>query len=352
MAVARELRVSGDEHLDIGTIATASGDLRRLAQDKIKAVQAVTTQLRMLALNAMIESERVGDLGRGFQVVASEVREIAARVGGITQELDRELFERIDAITDMTSRLAASAAGVRMIDLALNAIEIIDRNLYERTCDVRWWATDSAVVDCATAGATRDTVQRLGVILSAYTVYLDIWIVGLDGRVIASGRPEQFAVAGQDVAHEAWFADAAGLRSGDDYAVADVAPQPLLGGRPVATYATTIRAGGAVNGRAIGVLAVHFDWEPQARAVVEGVRLTPEERARSRVMIIDGRGRVIAAAPPMPPGRAEVFPLESGGRQSGHYVDGGGRTVGFHATPGYETYRGLGWYGVIVQQPE
>ena len=35
-----------------------------------------------------------------------------------------------------------------MVDLALNAIEFIDRNLYERTCDVRWWATDSAVVDC------------------------------------------------------------------------------------------------------------------------------------------------------------------------------------------------------------
>ena len=30
-----------------------------------------------------------------------------------------------------------------MDNLALNAIELIDRNLYERTCDVRWWATDS-----------------------------------------------------------------------------------------------------------------------------------------------------------------------------------------------------------------
>ena len=38
--------------------------------------------------------------------------------------------------------------GERMVDLALNAVELIDRNLYERTCDVRWWATDSAVVAC------------------------------------------------------------------------------------------------------------------------------------------------------------------------------------------------------------
>ena len=37
--------------------------------------------------------------------------------------------------------------GTRFTDLARNAVEIIDRNLYERSCDVRWWATDSAVVD-------------------------------------------------------------------------------------------------------------------------------------------------------------------------------------------------------------
>jgi hypothetical protein len=36
-----------------------------------------------------------------------------------------------------------------MGDLSLNAIELIDRNLYERTCEVRWWVTDSAVVECA-----------------------------------------------------------------------------------------------------------------------------------------------------------------------------------------------------------
>ena len=68
-----------------------------------------------------------------------------------------------------------------MVDLSLNAIELIDRNLYERTCDVRWWATDSAIVGCA---ATRDAAavahvsDRLGVILSAYTVTRKIAATG------------------------------------------------------------------------------------------------------------------------------------------------------------------------------
>jgi hypothetical protein len=41
----------------------------------------------------------------------------------------------------------AQIRGSRLPDLSLNAIDIIDRNLYERSCDVRWWATDSAIVD-------------------------------------------------------------------------------------------------------------------------------------------------------------------------------------------------------------
>ena len=36
--------------------------------------------------------------------------------------------------------------GQRLTDLAHHMIEIIDRNLYERSCDVRWWATDAALV--------------------------------------------------------------------------------------------------------------------------------------------------------------------------------------------------------------
>jgi hypothetical protein len=49
---------------------------------------------------------------------------------------------------------------------------------------------------------------------------------------------------------------------------------------------------------------------------------------------------------------SEALRLETpGGTQSGHYSDADGTMVGFALTPGYETYRGLGWYGVVVQRP-
>jgi C4-dicarboxylate-specific signal transduction histidine kinase len=239
-----------------------------------------------------------------------------------------------------------------MVDLSLNAIELIDRNLYERTCDVRWWATDAAVADCAAAPDTATVShvsERLAVILGAYTVYLDLWLCDLDGNVLAGARPERFNVIGQNVAATKWFRGACELRSGDDYVAGDVERQPLLGNAQVATYCASVRAGGKANGKPIGVLAIHFDWESQARAIVQGVRVGAADKAR--VLLVDSSFRVIAASD----GQGlltERVPLSLEGRRSGFYHDRSGALVAFHATPGYETYKGLGWFGVILGEAQ
>jgi len=146
-----------------------------------------------------------------------------------------------------------------------------------------------------------------------------------------------------------WFARAKGLPSGNEYAVDDIVRQPLLGGATVATYAASVREGGRADGKPLGVLAIHFDWEPQARAIVKGVRLTENEKARTRVLLVDADKRVIAASDEQGV-LGERIQLDTGGRKHGFYHDRSGHAVAFHETPGYETYAGLGWYGVIVQE--
>ena len=246
-----------EDDSDVSTlIARLTAEVNQVACEKTKSIQKITNQMKMLALNALIESSRAGAQGAGFAVVAQEVRNVGQQVETIARELEGQLTNRTGNLMTSIAQMADRSRGERMVDLSLNAIELIDRNLYERTCDVRWWATDSAIVDCAAtpeAPAVAHVSERLAVILGAYTVYLDLWLCDLSGNVVASGRSDRFDVVGQNVASTKWFRAARDLRSGDDYVAGDVECQPFLSNAQVATYCASVRAGGQANGAPIGV---------------------------------------------------------------------------------------------------
>jgi len=162
------------------------------------------------------------------------------------------------------------------------------------------------------------------------------------------GRIERYPnLRGRSVASEPWFRDAIRLAGGDDYVPGEIRCEAQLGGAQVATYAAGIYESG--GGPACGVLAIHFDWEAQAKSIVEGVRIAGEDRARTRVVLVDAQRRILAASD----GKGvltEMLAVDLNGRESGIVRDARSGTVtAFHRTPGYETYRGLGWYGAIVQ---
>ena len=325
-----------------------------VAAEKIRTIKQVTAATRTLALNALVESNRAGEAGRGFAVVANEVKTISTRITAITHELESELSRTIRELTQLGEAMVMHVRGARLGDLSLNMIEIIDRNLYERSCDVRWWATDSAMVDCLhTPGdaTARHAGARLGVILDSYTVYLDLWVADAKGRVVANGRPSRFPQAiGTDVSDSQWFREAMATKDGTEFAVSDISINETLDNSQVATYSTAIGVGGETSGRPLGALGIFFDWRPQSTTVVTTVRLSEEEKKRSRCLLIDSTGRIIASSDQQGLLR-EVFHLETSGATMGNYLDETGNLVGFALTPGYETYRGLGWYGVIVQEP-
>jgi hypothetical protein len=334
-------------------VVTLAEAVSRTAHDKVRRIGQVTEMTKILAINALIEAARAGEHGRGFAVVAQEVGSVSAEIKQLSESLTSELEPQVKALDELGRQLVQQVRGSRLADLALNMIDIIDRNLYERSCDVRWWATDSAVVEACdrpSEDVARHASKRLGVILDAYTVYLDLWIADRSGRVIANGRPQRYpAVVGTDVSATSWFRRAMATSTGDDYVVDDVAENRSLGGATVATYATAVREGGEARGGVIGALGIFFDWAPQAAGVVGGVRIAPEEQHRTRCMLLDSQHRVLAASDGTGIG-TERYPLQPGSDAVGYYSADGGRVVGYALTPGYETYRGLGWYGVIEQR--
>ncbi|MEH2572413.1 methyl-accepting chemotaxis protein [Bradyrhizobium sp. AZCC 1708] len=72
-------------------IARLTAEVNQVACEKTKSIQKITNQMKMLALNALIESSRAGAQGAGFAVVAQEVRNVGQQVETIARELESQL---------------------------------------------------------------------------------------------------------------------------------------------------------------------------------------------------------------------------------------------------------------------
>jgi hypothetical protein len=127
--------------------------------------------------------------------------------------------------------------------------------------------------------------------------------------------------------------------------VDDVRRSPSLGQAPVLTYAAAVREGARFTGAPIGVLAVHFDWEGQARSVLAPDPVLPGAD-RTRLIIADRHGLVLAASDGEG-ALSETLPLSAELGDKGVVTRRGGVEYAYHRTPGFETYAGLGWFGVV-----
>jgi len=351
----KDLQESGQEtvpRITLESIAGQSNDAARYANKSVNRIRKITSQMKMLALNAKIESAKAGRYGRGFAVVADEVGAVGEEISEIAQDIQTDLSRRLSGLNEMVAAMDRATTGQRLVDLAFTAVDTMDRNLYERTCDVRWWATDSSFVAALAspdAQIRRRASERLGVILDAYNIYLDLWICDNAGRIVANARPERFMVEGASVADLPWFAAARELASGDEYVAGSVVASKYLHDAHVISYAAAIRADGATTGPVLGVLATCFDWTAQARSVVTGLRIDPEMSRRGiRVLLVDKMNRVIAASDGQGILTERVVPPAGLDPKSGYYTTGR-QMIGYYATDGFETYRGLGWKGVVVQ---
>ena len=87
----------------------------------VRAVNEIADQTHLLSLNASIEAARAGDAGRGFGVVAGEVKELAST----TKTANQQIQETLDSIASAVSSLSESvSASVEKMEQSVAAVEV------------------------------------------------------------------------------------------------------------------------------------------------------------------------------------------------------------------------------------
>jgi len=149
----KKIKGLGERSLEIGAI--------------IEVINEIATQTNLLALNAAIEAARAGEQGRGFAVVADEVRKLAERAARATKDITGLIkgiqVETSEAVTVMEEGTREVEEGTKLADqagAALREIEQIVKQTAVLMTDITKAADDQVEVT-AQVVHSMDTISKL-----------------------------------------------------------------------------------------------------------------------------------------------------------------------------------------------
>ncbi len=220
-------------------------------------------------------------------------------LGPVFAEIGRTSQQTIAAFEGAIKELKHLLLQGRRAELAAHAglaVDIMDRNLYERANDCRWWALSeefAQLLQTLERGKSEAAVLRAGEILahlnSLYTVYRRVALFDRQGRIVAVSRDAQTLAAGAEIPSEL-LQRTLNLKGTQAYAVSAMRPHALADGEATYLYCAPIRQAGAQS--PMGGMALAFNCRDELQNMLQD---SLPVGADAIGFFVDSSGRVLAS---------------------------------------------------------
>lgn len=307
-------------------------------RNSLNEIYNESQNIRILSFNSSIEAARAGEVGKGFRVIANEIKNISEK----SDSQNHLCQKNVDQIETKMHKLI----GIRTAEMAFDTIDKIDRNLFERYCDVQAWATFGKIIACLENPSeekrisAEHTIENL---VKIYEVYHDIILTDLNGTVLCVGINKN--LRGKSMQGKSWFKETLKDKT---TTYTDMYYSESIKDWTVA-YSCPVRA---PSGEVLGIISTRFNWK-----FILNIISSAKVSYSGKIFIINKDGLVIASKNKDDILKKrlsswEAFEHISQGQNMGFYTNKAGKRLevfGYAKTPGYNSYKGKEWSVVIKE---
>lgn len=264
------------EASDAPELATVSDSF---LQDVLEVATLFTRELRDIPIRAATIQQSLNRAVWNGNIWLA--RDSETRNSGFAKVLLREIgstgIRTRDVFSESTQNLYKTVISSALFDCATQAalaIDIMDRNLYERANDCRWWALTREFrhgLGSSTGGQTAQAARLTEIlrrINGLYTVYSNLLLFDTFGRVVAVSNPAYNDLIGQPFKSE-WVRQTLGLKDAQSYFMSEFAATELYAGESTYIFSAAVRHPGQSD--PVGGIAIVFDATSQFRAMLADV---------------------------------------------------------------------------------
>lgn len=292
LAFRSSLRPSFQKNELFDTVASAQAYFPQELKDILEKAKKIQSELDITVWNGNVQiANAVGHESPFTKALLSEISK--------TGEETKRVFDR--TVANLNSALLIQYLEELKFQSSL-AIDIMDRNLYERANDCRWWALTTTFREClskpSVSEADREKMNSiLAYINNLYTVYSTMFVYDRDGTIVAVSNPADSGFIGKKVGYS-WALETLDLKTTQEYVVSAFESSPYYDNRSTYVYNACIRNFNEGN---VGGIGIVFDAESQFEAMLQDTLPKDENHAVPEGMFalfVDRNGRVVSSTTP------------------------------------------------------